>query len=273
MALIKAYYYQQFAEDDVSDPVAASFGGWQSEDIEISSQHTALVVMHVWDCRSARRQYPGWYRCNEQIDRMNRITDEVLGPLVQEARRAQLRIYHVVYPGNYYDHLPGYRRARTLCDVSPSVPQIKADPMLDALRKFRSDRVFVGAPNKADVEVAFERLDFAPQVRPLDSETIVDTSEQLFAACRHDGINHLVYTGFALNACMVIMPGGMEDMRRHGMLCSVIREATTAIENRETVVEERARDVAIWNVALTYGFVFGRDDVVTWLHSLAGTAA
>src|SRR3972149_4347967 len=81
MAAIRAQYYQQFARDDVAPPVALSFGGWQSDDVELSAQHTALVVMHVWDCRAAHDRYPGWHRCNEQIDRMTSITQEVLGPL------------------------------------------------------------------------------------------------------------------------------------------------------------------------------------------------
>ena len=265
MAVIKAQYYQQFAHDDISAPVAMSFGGWQSEDVELSAQHTALVVMHVWDCHSVRNRYPGWYRCNEQIDRMTSITQEVLGPLLQEVRRTRLRVYHVVYPGTYYAGLPGYERARTLCNDAPEFPQIETDPTLEALQCFRRDRVFVGAPNREDVGRAFERLDFAPQIRPLDSETIAETSEQLFAACRQDGVNHLVYTGFALNACIMIMPGGMEDMRRRGILCSVITEATTAVENRETVIGEKAKEVALWQVALWYGFVFYAADCMEWL--------
>ena len=271
MAVMRAHYYQQFADDDAGAPVATSFGGWQSDNVEVSREHTALVVMHVWDCRSARSRFPGWYRCNESIDRMIRVMDDVLGPLLQEVRRTKLRVYHVAYPGPYYVKLPGFRRAKTLCDGSSPLPQIESDPTLNALRRFRRDRVFVGAENQTDVGHAFEQLDFAPQIRPLDSETIADTSEQLFAACQQDGINHLIYTGFALNACVMIMPGGMEDMRRHGLLCSVIREATTAVENRETVDGERAKEVSLWQVAWTYGFVFDRDDFVTWVLKAAGT--
>ena len=80
------------------------------------------------------------------------------------------------------------------------------------------------------------------------------------ALCRAQGINHLVYVGFAINWCLLMSPGGMVDMARHGCLCSTIREATTAVENRETAREQREKQQALWRVALEFGFVFGLDD-------------
>ncbi len=54
-------------------------------------------------------------------------------------------------------------------------------------------------------------------------------------------------------------------MSRHGIMCSTIREATTAVENRETAREELAKEIALWRVAIAFGYVFNLDDFVAAL--------
>jgi hypothetical protein len=57
----------------------------------------------------------------------------------------------------------------------------------------------------------------------------------------------------------------MVEMSRHGLLCSTIREATTAIEHRETARTETAKALALWRVALAFGFVFDLEDFLAEL--------
>jgi hypothetical protein len=63
-------------------------------------------------------------------------------------------------------------------------------------------------------------------------------------------------------------PGGMVDMRRTGMICSALRQAVTAVENRESARLESHKEEALWRVALAFGFVFDVDDFVTQLNTL-----
>lgn len=63
-------------------------------------------------------------------------------------------------------------------------------------------------------------------------------------------------------------PGGMVDMSRYGVMCSTIREAVTAVENKETAREEREKQQALWRVAINSGFVFGLDDFIRAVNSL-----
>ncbi|HEX7008353.1 MAG TPA: hypothetical protein VF184_00130 [Phycisphaeraceae bacterium] len=265
--LIQAHYYQQFDAACAADVPASTYGGWKTAPIELAPQRTAFVLMHAWDCCTPE-QYPGWYRAVEGIPRMVGITRTVLPRLLEAVRASSARLYHVAYPGRYYQHLPGYQRTRALVPHEEEPQQIEVDPSLARLRAFRTEHVFVGKHNLKDVRAAFEKLDFAPQTRPRDDERVVDTSAQLFAACRADGVNHLIYAGFTVNGCIVMMPGGMEDMRRHGILCSIIRQATTAIENHQTAREELAKQLGLWMVALVYGFVFDLDDIIAWLDRL-----
>jgi hypothetical protein len=85
-------------------------------------------------------------------------------------------------------------------------------------------------------------------------------------------VDHLVYVGFAVNWCLLMSPGGMVDMERHGLLCSTVPEAVTAVENRETARDEREKQQALWRVALAFGFVFGLDDLLAALASVSPNA-
>ncbi|HWP39627.1 MAG TPA: hypothetical protein VNL70_01790 [Tepidisphaeraceae bacterium] len=49
-------------------------------------------------------------------------------------------------------------------------------------------------------------------------------------------------------------------MRRFGLLCSVIRQAVTAIENRESARTVAHKQEALWRVAMGWEFVRDADE-------------
>ncbi len=263
-----AGYYQQFDADISRDVPGEAYGGWKRTEIEIGQ--AALVVMHAWETGTAE-QYPGWYRAVEYIPRAQQICREVFPPLLSAARNADFPILHVVGGGDYYRNLPGYQRAVALAGKPPPVPtRVEPDAHLKALHKLRSESVFVGSHNAADVASGFAKLDFDTEALPQGEEGIAENADQLMALCTDLGVNHLVYIGFALNWCLLMSPGGMLDMSRRGFLCSTIREATTAVECRETAREERNKQEALWRTALAFGFIF---DVSDFSAALRGEAA
>jgi len=260
---IAANYYQQFDADLTRDVPGEGYGGWQRAEIEIG--RAALVVMHAWEAGTPA-QYPGWYRAVEYIPRSQAICQEIFPSLLTAARTSGLPILHIGGCGDYYRRLPGYQRAVALAGSAPAPPAgAIPDPMLECLKQFRAEHVFVGRHNEPDVDRGFANLDFPPEARPLDTEGIAEDAPQLAALCRDLGVNHLVYVGFALNWCLLMSPGGMVDMSRLGFLCSTIRQATTAVENRETAREERNKQEALWRVALAFGFVFDLEDFLLGL--------
>ena len=258
---LQADYYQQFDADLSLDVPAEGYGGWQRAPIEISRPHTAMAVMHAWDCGTPE-QFPGWYRCVEYVPRANRIVEEVFPPLLEAARGAGMTVYHVVSDGAICKDYPGYRRAVNLAGEAPKPPSVESDETLEKLHQFKADRVFVGKHNQDDVRRGFERLDFPEPARPRGEEGIAENAEQLTALCRADGINHLVYIGFAINWCLLMSPGGMVDMSRRGVMCSAIREAVTAVENKESARAELCKQLALWRVSVGFGFVFDADEFV-----------
>ncbi len=263
---IPAGYYQQFDADYALETPGKGYGGWQRSEIKIDTDHTAFVVMHAWDTGSPE-EYTGWYRAVEYFPRAEQICREVFPPLLQAIRSNGMKLFHVAGGGRYHENHPGYRAAVELAGPEPDpVESVERDPVYEELNRFRVERVFPGAGNTADIKRGFDRIDSAPQARPEPDEGVAENGHQLAALCRAHGINHLIYMGFAINWCLLMSPGGMLDMRRYGVICSTIRQAVTAVENRETAATEAAKELALWRVALAFGFVFEVKDVMEMLN-------
>jgi hypothetical protein len=258
--MIPASFYQQFDADFSREVPAEGFAGWQREEIPLALEHTGVVVMHAWDC-GQEGEYPGWWRAAEEIPRSYEICRTVLPPLLAAVREAGLALFHVVGGGDYYREMPGYHRAVELAGPPPPAPEtVSWDPVREELNRFHADRVFPGAGNIGEVAAGWRRLDFHEQTRPEGEEGVAQDGRQLFALCRQAGVNHLIYAGFCLNWCLLMSPGGMLEMSRRGVLCSAFRQATVAVERKETARGELNKEEGLWRVSVEFGFVFDVDD-------------
>lgn len=259
--MVRTRYYQQHDADLNLDFPAEGYGGWHVDELPLSVQHTALVVMHSWDAGSPEEN-PGWFRAVEYLPRSYEIARRTLPRLLDAVRSAGMTVMHVVGGPDYYSHYPGYARAVSMSADESKTESIEPDPVHRELRGFRHRAVFPGAHNVEDINRGKLSLGFLPGTEPLQDEGVAATSEQLFGLCKDAEINHLIYTGFALDGCLLVSPGGMVDMSRRGLLCSTVDEATTAIENKETARKGAAKALALWRVALSFGFVYGVEDLV-----------
>jgi len=264
----QANYYQQFDADHSRAVPAEAYGGWQKGAIEIDLAKTALVVMHAWDC-GAQADYPGWYRCVEYIPRAQRVCAEVFPGLLSAVRASPVKVLHVVGGGSYYQDRPGYQWAVKLAKPTAPGEMIAHDATVAALNAFKGRNVFVGAHNQADVGRGFVKMAFAPQAVPVGDEGVAENADQLSALCNAGGISHLVYVGFNINWCILMSPGGMMDMSRRGAMCSTIRQATTAVENRETARKGLEFEAALWRTSIAFGFVFDLKDFLRALRPKA----
>ncbi|MCC6443269.1 MAG: hypothetical protein IT210_07410 [Armatimonadetes bacterium] len=260
---LPASYYRQFDADYTRDIPGEGYGGWQKQRIEISREHTGVVVMHAWDVGTLE-EYPGWYRAVEYIPRSYEICRSVLPPLLSAVRASGLKLFHVVGGGDYYEGYAGYRRAVELAGPEPEsgFPQAESDPALQNLYRLKAECSFPGKHNQPDISWGAPGVVFPLEARPEGEEGIAENGQQLFALCRETGINHLIYAGFAINWCLLLSPGGMADMQKRGVMCSAFRQAVTAVENRETARRELCKELGLWRVALAFGFVFDVDDFI-----------
>ena len=265
-----ANFYQQFDADYSLDVPGEGYGGWRRGEVPLNPERTAVVVMHAWDC-GTYEQFPGQWRAVEYIPRSYEICRAVLPGLLAAVRASRMGLYHVVGGGDYYRDEPGYREARArVALASPPPDQVEADEVYNELRQFRATHVSVGPRNRDDVNRCCKIRNFPAEAKPLGNEGVAENADQLLALCKRDGVNHLVYAGFAINWCLLVSPGGMHDMSQRGVICSALRQAVTAVENKETAREELCKQIGLWRVALAYGFVF---DVPDFLKALEACPA
>ncbi|MCG3148675.1 MAG: hypothetical protein PCFJNLEI_02120 [Verrucomicrobiae bacterium] len=251
---LPASYYQQFNADYSLAVPGEGYGGWQTKTMDFAWEKTAVVVMHAWNIDDPT----GIPEC-EYIPRAAVIAKKVLPGLLRAVRESGFKLFHVVGRSGYYESLPGYQRAVALAGPEPA-PVWRLDSDAE-LARFRYENVWPGKPNIARYEAKFGKTDFHPAARPVGDEGVAANGHQLAALCREAGVNHLIYCGFAIGACLLVAPGGMLDMQRRGALCSVLRDATTAVENRETARQELVKQIELWRVALYFGFVFRTEDL------------
>lgn len=259
---VKVNYYQHFDADFQRDVPEEGFGGWKHATVPFARTHTAVVVMHAWDA-GTREEYPGWYRTVPYLPRSQEIGRTVFPRLLSAVRASALPLFHVVSGGPYYRDLPGYKHAVEIAGPEPQAPgRVVQEPILEGLRSFRGTNAYPGTHNRDDCGRGNQRLDFMQEARPSDTEGIAENGHQLFALCKEKGINHLIYAGFAINWCLLLSPGGMAEMDKHGMMCSALRQATTAVENGATARFELCKEIALWRVSLAFGFVLDVDDFI-----------
>ncbi|NSW91602.1 MAG: hypothetical protein HPY74_13175 [Firmicutes bacterium] len=54
----------------------------------------------------------------------------------------------------------------------------------------------------------------------------------------------------------------MFETMQHGVMCSAIRQAVTAVENKESARHQWGKEMALWWVAIMFGFVYDVDDFI-----------
>lgn len=276
MFTLPAHYYKQHDANLTADVPGRAYDGWTTRLLDVPLARTALVSMHAWNPglvdeipSGPDSPYAGWFRFVEYLSRAVPITQTVIPPVLQAARDAKMTVIHVGSTEAYTGKYEGYQDAKKMAGEPPSEPAgAVEDPLRQQWQQERQVQMH-GKKNLEEIRAGQQFLDFPPQAMPEAGESVVINSHQLNAVCREKGIWHLIYVGFALNWCLLASPGGMIDMRRMGYVCSTLRQATTAVENAETCSEEGAKAVALWRVALMFGYVFDVDPFVSALQDVS----
>ena len=257
--IVPAYYYAQYGADYTKHYPAQSFGGWTKTQVPIDPKRTAVVVMHVWKLPDMQ-QCPGLYDHLEYAQRADSIVAERYPAFLDAVRKSGIRVIHV---GAGFEpqlqEFPGYHAVR---EKYPPVCRERISPTDE--HKILMDRHWkqscsANAERYEDIERSFTGRGFS--VTPLDHEEVVTHSNQLFSLCKEHGIEHLIYAGFAVNACLIMSACGLIDMVRHGLMCSVVGDLTTAVENKKSVQTQSNREYGLWMFAVQSGYVFLSEDL------------
>ena len=257
------YYAQWGASPALGDLAAETFGGWHRANCKLNLDKTALVLMHAAYCGSAE-QAPLQFQYVEYTPRSYTIAANTFPPLLASARKAGIKIYHVPFGAGYFEHLPGYQKAQALGAEDPLRPHPRAEPdaVLEDLRRFKDTHVCPGPAGwEALSAERRQHMDFLPEARPVGHEPIAVTANELASAALADGVNHLIYLGFALESCLLLAEGGMHSMAARGFMCSAVLDCVTAVENRESARTKQHTATALWRVSTSYGFVYESRDL------------
>ncbi len=266
MIPIKAHYYRQYDADFTREVPSEAFLGWTTGDVDVAPERVGLVIMHAWDYGPIDAN-PGAFRAESQLPRTYEVTRTVLPGLLAATRAAGVPVFYTVLGSGYYEQYPGYARAvKAAGPDEPPALEVERDESSACLRRFHDDHIFVGKHNQADAANAWKTVRLSPLVEPQPGDGVARNARQLTALCREAGVNHLVYAGFNLDSCILMAPGGMIDMNRRGAICSVLRDAVTACENKETERRETMKEIGLWRVSVEFGgLVLDTADFIAWL--------
>ena len=265
---LKGEYYRHYPVDFTRGTEGAlGFKGWgESIDISVSADETALLPMHIWNIGltnelpfSSSGPAGGVMDMLEWASRSGPIIQTIIPPVLSATRNAGISIIHIASSENYASKYPGFKRAVKLAGTEPKGPSKAPDHGIQPEDK-RKDELVFGSRFNDSIDYYSRRIDFPEQAKPLDNEFVVTTTHQLTEVLRSMGIWNLIYIGFAINWCLWFSPGGMCDMSRLGYRCNCIREAVTAVENKESTRGEFNKQQALWRTSLMFGFIHDKDN-------------
>ena len=257
--IVSGYYYAQYRADRTIEYPAQGFDGWTQTQVPIDLDRTAVVVMHVWQLPTVE-ECPGLYDHLEYAPRADAIVSERYPSFLKAARESGMRVIHV--GAGFEPQLREFAGYHAVREKYPPVSheKIAGSEAHKALMDKHWKSTCAADPEAyADIEKSFAGRGFA--VKPLEHEEVVTHTNQLFALCREHGIDHLIYAGFAVNMCLLMSACGMVDMSRHGLMCSVVGDLTTAVENKASILHQSNREYGLWMFAIQSGYVFLSDDL------------
>jgi len=250
-------YAQQSADYSLPHP-GEGYTGWTNLNIPLDPSKTAIVVMHAWKTLPYE-QCPGIYRLCEYLPRSQAIMETRFPSFLQAVRSSNVRLIHV---GSGTEKTlathPGYQKIRQKYPEQAH-PRMQLSEQTQKLWDLHWKIGGCSDENEQDFLMSCEQRDF--DIKPLDTEDLVCTSEQLYQVCLEHGIEHLIYTGFAVNWCLTYNECGIIDMNKYGMMCSIVGDLTTAVENKESCRTQEHLKYGLWMFSTYNGFVFLADDL------------
>jgi nicotinamidase-related amidase len=227
MLKLPGRYYRTLPIDDMQ---------YETEELELDPTRTSLVVMHCWNigCEDGPEVDPGFWvgmGSREALAEAERIMREVIRPSMDAARRAGILVSHVESEGIAAKH----REAQEDTDPPPEPPDTPPPPPV--VPGWRERIVARSHGKDYATKSPYAHMDRAKVVQPLPGEPFVYQTAQFDRALRRQGIENLIYTGFATDMCTLRAPGGIEPMSPYGYRLFLMRDATLGVELPDTFDE------------------------------------
>ena len=206
-------------------------------DWQIPLANAALVCVDLWNFDIPL----------DMQKRDDKITRNIIAPLVNVCRQANLLVIHAPSPDitdkypNCLNFINDDEQQRNPWPNSPDWPpkqfKTKTGPYAQFARPTES--------KQARNTRRLDELDFHDLVKPINDEPIIDTGEQLHRLCAHRKLLHLFYVGFHTPGCMTKRTYGFPQMIARGYNCTLLRDCTNGMETAETFHYQQCMNAAI----------------------------
>jgi hypothetical protein len=113
--------------------------------------------------------------------------------------------------------------------------------------------------NKLLVIHASHEREIAKIVKPIPGEFVIDSSgdkaaDEMTAILDKNNINTLLYAGYVVNICVLDRKTGIKNMASRGYKIVLVRDATIAFEDADTLAGEWIKKISVTSIELNYGF-------------------
>ena len=191
----------------------------------LSTEEVGLVLVDCWDSHPVETH----------LERGGQIAKERILPAVQACRKAGIAVVHAPSPtqARLYAQWTKYADERDLHGSTGPAPDW---PPEDLRRRSGSYASFARPkePRTQSIQEIRSKRRIMDFLGPEPDDFVVATGAQLHRLCRHRGIVHLFYAGFAANICVQRRDYGVWAMLDRGYNVVLLRDCTTAIEHAET---------------------------------------
>jgi nicotinamidase-related amidase len=219
--------------------------GFSERTLEISPDEVALVMVDCWNMGYGPEPLAadlGWIAEMNPSFRAARACGKVMRdfivPAREAARKAGMTIVHAPAPEvakKYPRHLSEKYRAPS------EEPQPVAKPKEEPWPPGGSGWQHWNDWRSKEWSDAYSEWcrrdlkDIAPPLKPKDDEFVIATGDELHRLLKDRRIRHIIYCGFALNACIPLRDYGAFAFSQRGYGCILLRDASGSIETHLTV--------------------------------------
>ncbi len=270
------YIYRHFPADFSRwHEAAVGFEGWDSEARPLDLSRTCIALMHFPDRGLTPDSEfgpdalnPDYLGTVEWIPRTMDVVTFRMPRLLEAARAAGLQVAHIGTTCRSEKERAVWDRCIA---EAGEAPPADADVISGGAGwQAQHSRDVFDLPRQNPPNVPQHQLGLPDYMLAQGNDIICEHPWQLHRLLKARGIDHIVYTGWALNWCLWFSPCGMSDMNRKGYLCSAVRGGCVAIENKESAVGELNLEYALWKTSTMFGYVFELNELT---HALREHAA
>ncbi len=190
------------------------------------------------------------------LARSAEICETVLAPVAAACRKAGIAVIHAPSPGQarLYPQWTKYATDMELFGADEPEPDWPPEDMRKRQGEYEQFVKEEVPRLKQWREEELSKRRIVDCLEPQADDFVIATGEQLHRLCRHRGIMHLVYGGFAANMCVPGRDYGTRALNRRGYNIILLRDGTTAIEAAHTLDGMWLTEAAVLDTEMVIGF-------------------